>query len=663
MINKLQKIKKIPKIKKVKKVINTKATAVLTPLQELLQLISIIYPNKTLSSFDVETTGLSSYKGAIIFSYCIGSIQEYDAIDVQVYRVDNYSEPLNKKNRKILFDYWQDTSIIKVIHNYKFELSFLLQEKIPIPEGTIIIDTMVMHQCLRNLAPAHALDYIFWEFGGDPDGEFAAIDKEVKNQATIRGGYQKVDKKLMDKYQINDGTRPLAILAIMLKTIYKDKRRWEDYLIELRHIIPTQHLESFGILLDIDNINKLKAELTAKLLKVRYESFRELNEFVNLNSDKMICDILYNRRKYPILCRTKTKEPSTDKDVLLELRKRYPEDKIFDLILKQRSYTKALSTIESYLKFADNKNIIYPNIRGNGAPKTGRQSSSDPNLQNVSKEEALKNPFPVALRLCFKSRKNAIIALPDYSGIEMRLIASESGELELIEILRAGGDVHHATVECFLMVDKFNTYNDAIYNTGVEKATELLQGNKNVYSIHRSAYKNTGFCIAYGGGISKVAVVLGKSVDEIATGDFNYRRRFPQVDGFSKSLMEIAKQEGCIYTAFGRKLNVPRNKTFVASNYKIQGTAAGILKRGQIKVDKMLRKKYHDRIRMIIPIHDEVLFHIPKFYLPAIEEVMSDITFLLTDMPEIKVPLEVSWKFTSTDWAHTTKDIKSLIIK
>ena len=124
-----------------------------------------------ITSFDIETTGLNAYAGKKIFAYCIGySIlsAEGESIDckVDVRRLDHKDNRKNKRNWKRLQRYWLDTSIIKVIHNAKFELHFLKMAGIVIPKDSIIHDTIIMSQILRNLAPSHALDYLCWELGG-----------------------------------------------------------------------------------------------------------------------------------------------------------------------------------------------------------------------------------------------------------------------------------------------------------------------------------------------------------------------------------------------------------------------------------------------------------------------------------------------------------------
>lgn len=654
---------------------------------KILNDISAIYDN--IYSFDIETTGLSAYLGNEIFSYCVGeTIKEKNEIvdsKLFVYRIDEMEEYTKKlENIKLLKSFWKDTSKKKVIHNAKFELMFLDVEGIEVPENSIIHDTMIISQIINNVCPSHALDYLCKIYNGykvavcdscadnfevfvprmgrTQNGEcivcktqeemsYYDIDGAVEKSAKANEKkYNLIPKFLMFVYQLSDAERPLLLFHSMMPRLLENRKMYLDYLNEIELIKVTQQMEKFGIDIDIQNIEDISEWLTYEIEKVREETFELLGEYVNLNSDDVVKRLFYKKYNFPVLTLTDKNEPSTDKDVIMTLKNSFNHP-IFDLILKQRSYTKGLSTIKSYIKLSDVNGRIHTNINTNFA-RTGRQSSNNPNLHNVSKEAAEKNPFPVPLRKCFRAPRKEIMFLSDYSGIELRLIVEATGEDEMIDLLAANpdADLHHLTAECFLMPEVFFLRQDKIFNQGVKNAKELKEKDPKRFKVIRSAYKNTGFCIAYGGGVEKVAFTLAKQVDEIRIGDANYRRRFPKINDFTKEVGAEVMKRGFIETSFGRVLYIPRDKAYIGSNYKIQGTAAGILKRAQVNLAKFYKRELNGRMRIILSIHDEIIHTMRRELLKYQDEILTEISRIMTDMPEIKVPLRVEHKRTTTDW-------------
>jgi DNA polymerase-1 len=313
---------------------------------------------------------------------------------------------------------------------------------------------------------------------------------------------------------------------------------------------------------------------------------------------------------------------------------------IFDLILKQRSYTKGVSMIASYLKASERDSILYPHINTNPT-NTGRESSNNPNMQNISKEIALKTRFPVPARRGFRARPGHILVLGDYAGIEMRLIIEHTGEPELVELIQRNGDPHDLAAQIF--------YGE-LY-TVPEKACAFTReiDPKRAKKVMRTAAKNAQFALAYGAGLQKIADTLMLSVVQAKPGHEAYCRRFPRVAGYTRKMARQAELTGKITTPFGRHLRIRADKPAAASNYMIQGTAAGILKRAQVRVDEYLRNADTD-IRMLLPIHDELIFEVPRRELSQLPIVLREIERRMTEMSEIRVPLAVEWKMTNYTW-------------
>ena len=535
------------------------------------------------------------------------------------------------KDRRTLELYWADTSIAKIMHNAKFDLTMVKMEGIHIPPETEIHDTMIMSQLLRNLAPSHALDYLCWELCGYT----REMDKEMKLLGQSLGGYQNIPAHKMNKYQKADVERGQLLFQTFYPEIKKDRKLHQDYLNEIELIKTTIRMEETGICIDtnkcIELINWMETELDGVLADTQ-EIF---GEWINLNADTQVARVLYKKLKMPILRFTATKLPATDKNTLAQLREQHPHP-VLDLILKQRAYTKGIAIIRGYMAVTGEDKRIHPTINTNKA-RTGRESSQNPNLQNVSKKEVLLNPFPVPARKVFVCPDQCILLLVDYAGIEMRLIIDQCGEEEMLKAVNRGGDVHDMASEVL--------FGDIYRN----------EKNKERKKVLRSAGKNANFAVPYGAGGAKIATTLGIeqlgiSLDTFTDNFKEYQNRWPKIAFFTRTIIEQVREFGYVSTPFGRRLYVPRDKAYSGGNYLIQGTAGGVLKRAQTRVDTYLKNNWLDKIKLVLPIHDELIISFPKSLLKLKDRIIKDISKIMCDMPEIQIKLDVEWKETYTNW-------------
>jgi DNA polymerase-1 len=292
-----------------------------------------------------------------------------------------------------------------------------------------------------------------------------------------------------------------------------------------------------------------------------------------------------------------------------------------------------MSFIKSYLDKADANDVLHPQINTCKAI-TARESCENPNLQNVEKDRAVKNPFPVPMRLCFRPRPGYVNFHVDYSGIEMRLIVHYCGEEILTKILNEGGDVHDPATNIF--------WGD-LYRDG-DKATRKAL---------RDCAKNGSFCIAYGGAIPKLAATINLTVAETAPKYRLFKMMLPRVANLMPETIREVKSTGKIITAFGRHIHIPRDQAYMGTNYKMQATAAEILKRAQTRVHNYLEKATGGEMKILLPIHDELIIECPRKYLKDAKPVLRHCSKLMTDFPgRFRVPLAVEFKVATTDWAH-----------
>lgn len=593
---------------------------------------------ETYSDSGIYGDALKPHK-AKIFSYCIGD----HLGNVGVYRVDTDSKKTNKDNWERLHAFWENTSIKKIAHNCKYELAVNRSNGIETPKDTILHDTMIISQLNRNLAVSHALDFLVWEFidyridyhGTSYDSR--ALDKLVQNEAKLRGGYQNVDKELMNVYQIADGQRPFILFQTWYEELYNNKLLYKDYLNEIALIVASEEMESIGLYLDVDNCKKTIIELTERIYEVELETKEKLGMFINFNAPTQLVHVLYNELGLPILKFTKSGNPSTDKDTLADLREWMVNQKgmeneleILDLILMYRSFTKGKANIQGYLDNSEN-NVVYHSILTNRA-KTGRQASKNPNLQNVEKSTPTdKNPFPVGARQCFICHPGHGMYFPDYSGIELRLIIEAAKCVKMMENMKSG--LHPHIIFCELLFG------------------DMWKGKKDSKELYGPG-KNGHFCMCYGGSLSKLASTLSLDIEFVKLGLSKYAKEYPEIVNCVKDGLRRVKEIGYVETAFGRKLWLMRDKLYGWLNYFIQGTAAGILKRAQVNIKDYFDTNWKSStLKMVLPIHDELVMRIPN-NLSKYDRytIINDVSKIMIDMPEINVPLEVEWKMTQTNW-------------
>lgn len=573
-----------------------------------------------------------------IFSYCIG----HHTGEVEVNRLDNEDESLNKKNWERLIDFWEDTTTEKIAHNAKFEISINRMNGVPMPKGTIVHDTMILDQLLRNLAISHGLANLCWELR-DPQYYYyrglklnsRELDQYVKNEGIALNGYQNIEKKLFNIYQIADGQRPMLLFMLEFPIVYENKKLFRDYINELDLIVVTQKMEQDGLQIDRNQCYHLINWLENELDQSQHDTYKLLGRFVNLNSTQQLARLLFSDLNFPVVAFTKNKQPSVDKDVIMYLRETFPGLAIFDLVLKYRSYTKGLANIKSYLDFATKDDIIHPNLLTNRAT-TGRGASNNPNLLNVEKKDALKNPFPVPARKCFCCKPGYVMYFIDQSAIELKLIVEAAQCKSMMERMKNGENPH--VIFCNHIFGE---------HLPIEKRFISKKESKDLYN----GGKNGHFCICFGGSLGKMANEMNLTVEEAEPGYQLYREEFPEIVKLVQKGKEKISETGYVITPFGRKLFIPMDKIYAWLNFYIQGTAAGIIKRGQVAIFKYICDHWKNSgIHINLQVYDEIIISVPRHLQKYRHEFLPVFGQLMTNIDEIKTPLDVEYKMSRTNW-------------
>ncbi|MBQ4150025.1 MAG: DNA polymerase I [Clostridium sp.] len=397
--------------------------------------------------------------------------------------------------------------------------------------------------------------------------------------------------------------------------------------VEMPVVYSLFHMEEEGIAVERESLREYGEKLAVRVDELEKEIYGETGKTFNINSPKQLGEILFDEMHMPGGKKTKTGY-STAAGVLEKLAVDYP---FVQKILDYRQVTKLKSTYADGL--AD---YIGPDGRIHGTfnqtiTATGRISSTEPNLQNIPVRMELGRE----IRKLFVPRKGYLFTDADYSQIELRVLASMSGDENLIEAYREAEDIHAITAS-------------KVFGVPLSQVTPELRRNA----------KAVNFGIVYG--ISAFGLSDNLSISRKEAADYinSYFESYPQVKQFLDALVASAKETGYSVTAFGRRRPIPELKAAnfmqrqfgerVAMNAPIQGTAADIIKIAMIRVDRRLRKEGF-KSRLVLQIHDELLVE------TAPEEQEKVAVLLEEEMKhaaDLKVELEIGMK-TGKTWFET----------
>lgn len=581
--------------------------------------------NKSVIAYDTETTSLYPYHGGEMFAFSTCNQQG----ETQVFRLDG-AKLRQVQNRKKLDALWSDRNrhIAKSCHNLKFDLTFTQKKLGRDLRKHQFHCTHKMSHILQSNHPSHSLKALTWELAG-----YSREDEvNVKRYARHIGDYSKVPEHVMTKYQHNDAERQMLLQEFFYPKIQADSKLREIYQTEIDLIRVTIPMEARGVRVIPERCRKLISWMEARVDHLHKQIDHFAGRHINPNSDRDLRKLLFVKMGLPVLEKTdKTKEPSTKKTVLLQLQEDH-ELPVLNAIIEHRSYIKGIAMIRSYHDLSDSDGILHTDIN-TCAAATARQSSSHPNLYNVSKTGVLLNPFPVPARRVFCPRPGFVNLHLDFAGIEMRLIIFVTRDPKMLEIINSGGDVHAAAAVVFYQ-SRF---------TGLSIKDPMRK-------TLRDAAKNANFAKPYGASGLKIGKVLGVSPKEGIAASRRYKREFPGTSNLIGMMASQVREHGFVETSFGRKLYVPKNMAHMGGNYRIQGEAAEIFKRAEIRAHNYLEESTGGEARLILSIYDELVIEYPRNRLGDLHGVLRDVRKLMIDFPRYDVPLEVECKISTSSW-------------
>jgi DNA polymerase-1 len=564
-----------------------------------------------LFAFDLETTSLDYMQAEIVgCSFAVKSgeaayvplAHDYEGAPAQLSRVEVLAQ---------LKPLLEDAQQAKLGQNLKYDMSVLARYDIHM-QG-IAFDTMLESYVLDSTASRHDMDTLalkhlshktihFEDIAGKGAKQLSFNEIDIDTAAT----YAAEDADIT--FQLHETLWPRLQQTPSLEVVFRD--------IEMPLVPVLSRIERRGVLLDVEMLKQQSREFEKRLLELEREAHKEAGEVFNLGSPKQLQAILFDKLGLPVVSKTPKGQPSTAESVLQELAHDYA---LPELILEHRSLSKLKSTYTDKLpQQIDPQTGRVHTSYHQAVAATGRLSSSDPNLQNIP----VRNEAGRRIRQAFIAAPGHKLLAADYSQIELRIMAHLSRDEGLLKAFAAGEDIHRATA-----AEVFGVEPDKVSNE------------------QRRSAKAINFGLIYGmsafGLARQLDIERGMAQQYIDL----YFARYPGVKAYMDETRERAREQGYVETVYGRRLYLPEIKASnmarrqyaerTAINAPMQGTAADIIKRAMIDLDRVIEKSKL-AIHMIMQVHDELVFEVSE----GIAEEASDIiTNSMVGAAELAVPL------------------------
>ena len=393
-----------------------------------------------------------------------------------------------------------------------------------------------------------------------------------------------------------------ALCEKLQKGIDENSQRELLETIELPLARVLSHMETTGFAVDGEGIAAYGEEIGVQLQEMQQRIYEEAGEEFNINSPKQLGDILFEKLGLPHGKKTKTGY-STNAEILENLRFEHP---IVGDVLDYRTYAKLKSTYcEGLLKVIAEDGRIHSSFNQTET-RTGRISSTEPNLQNIP----VRTELGRELRRFFTARPGWVLVDADYSQIELRVLAHMANDPVMTETFVSGGDIHTSTAA-------------RVFGLPVEMVTPAM----------RSSAKAVNFGIVYGIGAFSLAKDLGITRKEADNYIKEYLANFSGVRDYMENVAAKAREDGYVSTLFGRRRYLPEltSSNFnlrafgerVARNMPVQGTAADIIKIAMVRVFERLKNEGL-QAKLILQVHDELIVECPQEETDAVRKILEE---------------------------------------
>ncbi|MCE7996153.1 MAG: DNA polymerase I [Roseivirga sp.] len=509
---------------------------------------------------------------------------------------------------------FQSSEILKIAQNAKYDIQVLKNYGMEVTGP--IFDTMIAHY-LIDPDTRHNMDVLAENYLNYTP---VSITELIGKKGAKQGNMTDVPVHKVVEYAGEDADITLQLKQKLAPILNENEvvKLFEE--VELPLVNVLADIEYNGVKIDTAALAAMSGELQEESLKAQTEIYELAGEEFNIASPKQLGVVLFDKMKLMDKPKkTKTGQYATGEDILSKLAN---EHTIARRILEFREYQKLKSTYVDALPtmISEVDGLVHTDYR-QAVAATGRLSSNNPNLQNIP----IRTAKGREIRKAFIPRdENHILMAADYSQIELRIVAAFANDKSMIEAFRSGRDIHSTTAS-----KVFGVPLEEVDRDMRRKAKEVNFGL--IYGI-------SAFGLAQNIGISRT------EAQEIITAYFN---EFPGVKSYMDEQVNKAREYTYVETVLGRRryLRDIHSKNMVgrghaernAINAPIQGSAADVVKVAMINVDKWMKKE-HLKSRMIMQVHDELVFDV---YKPELELMQKHIPELMKNAIKLEVPMEV----------------------
>ena len=564
---------------------------------------------------DTETSSLDPHQADLIGVSLSSKIGKACYIPLGHKSQKNLNKELVLKKLKPLLE---DSSIKKIGQNIKFDFIVLFKHGITI---STMEDTMLMSYVLDAGKNRHNMDSL---------SEIHLNHKTIAFKDLVGTGKKEINFKDVDVEKAKDYAAEDADITFRLYKKFhkslKDEKMVNIYeLFEKPMIKILAFMEIEGIKIDNKFLKILSSKFEKKIEKIQKDVFKISKKEFNIASPKQLGEILYNELKIADLKKTKKGSFATSASVLEDLA--FKGHEFPQLVLDWRQVSKLKNTYSDSLP--EHINPLTNRVHTSfllAATTTGRLASSDPNLQNIP----IKSEDGRDIRKSFIAEKDNVLISADYNQIEMRILADLADVKELKKAFKNNEDIHSLTAS-------------QIFNTEIKKVDQ----------DQRRKAKAINFGIIYG--ISQYGLAKQINVSNYEAEEFlnSYFAKFPEIKVYMDQTIKFCRKNGYVNNIFGRRshfinindknYNVRNFQERAAINAPIQGSASEIMRLAMIRLEKRLNEQKNQDTKMLLQIHDELIFETPKSGAEKIRKIITEemTSVVNSDQHSFSIPLTV----------------------